>query len=70
MTAKRGDEKMEDEKTRNPKGAGRKRKLSPEQENHIYKLYQSGVSPEEIAYHNNISSSTLQRIIRRLRKEE
>ena len=28
-----------EEKTKNPKGAGRKRKMSPEQESHIYKLY-------------------------------
>lgn len=59
-----------EEKTKNPRGAGRKRKMTLEQEQHIYRLYCSGVSPEEIAYHNKISGSTVQRIIRRLRVKE
>lgn len=58
------------EKKKNPKGAGRKRKLTPLQEAACYKSYISGVRPAEIAYKNGISPATLQRIIRIYREKE
>lgn len=55
---------------RNPKGAGRKRKLTPLEEANCYKDYMSGRRPEEIAFRNGISASTLQRIIKEQREKE
>lgn len=61
---------MADQKIRNPRGAGRKRKLTPLEEANIYALYKNGAPPAEIAYKNNISPTTFQRIIRRFKEKE
>ncbi|HHY76862.1 MAG TPA: hypothetical protein GX500_08885 [Firmicutes bacterium] len=58
------------ENKHNPKGAGRKRKLTPLEEVHVYQEYKAGKTHAEIAYKNGISVSTLQRIINRKRMEE
>lgn len=55
---------------KNPRGAGRKRKLTPLEEANCYLAYKAGVRPEEIAYKNNISASTVQRIIREHKDKE
>lgn len=55
------------DKIKNERGAGRKRKLTPLEESVCYKNYIAGVPPAEIAYKNEISPATLQRIIKRYR---
>ena len=57
------------EKKRNPKGAGRKRKLTPLEEANCYQEYLAGKRLEEIAYRNEISLSTVVRIIKRFKEE-
>lgn len=58
------------DKKKNPKGAGRKRKLTPLQEAACYQSYLHGVSSAEIAFKNGISPSTLQRIIKKYKEVE
>lgn len=55
---------------KNPRGAGRKRKLTPLEEVNVYQKYKMGVRPERIALDNNISASTVQRIIREHKNRE
>lgn len=58
------------EKKRNPRGAGRKRKLTPLEELHVLQEYEAGKPLAEIAYKNGISVSTVRRIAVRLGEEE
>lgn len=58
------------EKKKNPKGAGRKRKLTPIEEMHVYQEYKAGKPLAEIAYKSGISVSTLRRITVRFREEQ
>lgn len=55
---------------RNPRGAGRKRKLTPLEESHCYEEYKAGKRAEEIAYKNGVSLSTISRIIREGKERE
>lgn len=56
------------EKKKNPKGAGRKRKLTPIEELHVLREYESGKPLAEIAYKNGISVSTIRRITLRYKE--
>lgn len=47
----------------NPRGAGRKKKISVEAQQEIRSLHKSGLSVREIAQNTGISKSTVQRIL-------
>jgi len=51
---------------KNPKGAGRTRKLSSEQEKLVVQRYKEGVLPYEIMYEFKISEKTYFRILKRV----
>lgn len=55
---------------KNPRGAGRKRKLTPLEEANVYQQYKMGVRPEKLALDNDISASTVQRIVREYKNKE
>lgn len=48
---------------------GRKRKLTPDEEERVYEQRVKGVSVTEVAYNNGISTKTVQRIVNRFKKE-
>lgn len=48
---------------------GRPRSIIPLQEIVVLRMYEEGIALAEIAYKNNISTSTVYRIVKRLKEE-
>lgn len=59
---------MKNENIKNPKGAGRKPKLTPIEKIVVLRMYEENKPIAEIAYLNKISPSTVSRIVKKLKE--